>query len=71
MTKKSFAWSPIRRLMKEKGASIVSRSAVDTLIEHLEQLAKSATESALLFGEYGSKRKKLTKEDLDIAFKYL
>ncbi len=57
--------------MREQGASIVSRSAVDELIEHLEKLTKSATESALLFGEYGSKRKKLTKEDLDIAIKYL
>lgn len=71
MAKKSFAWSPIRRLMKEQGASIVSTSALDKLIEHLENLAKSATESALLYGEYGSKRKKITKEDLDIAIKYL
>jgi len=70
MAKKVFVWSSIRKLMKKQGVSIVARGAVDLLIEHLEKMAKSATESALLFREYGSQRKKISKEDLDIALKY-
>lgn len=47
--KHSFAWSPIRRLMKQQGASIVARNAVDLLIDHLEKTAVKLTEQARAF----------------------
>ena len=36
MAKKVFAWSPIRKLMKDNGAEMVARDAVDALIELVE-----------------------------------
>ncbi len=30
--KRSFAWSPLRKLMKRSGAQMVARNAVDALI---------------------------------------
>jgi len=47
--KHSFAWSPIRRLMKQQGARIVARNAVDLLIEHLEKTTIALTEQAKAF----------------------
>lgn len=47
--KHTFAWSPIRRLMKQQGASIVARDAVDLLIDHLEKTARGLTEQAKQF----------------------
>ncbi|KKN18026.1 hypothetical protein LCGC14_0959830, partial [marine sediment metagenome] len=47
--KHSFAWSPIRRLMKQQGASIVARNAVDLLIDHLEKTATALTTQARTF----------------------
>jgi len=41
MAKKIFAWSPIRKLMKDNGAEMVARDAVDALIVFLEKLAKN------------------------------
>lgn len=70
MAKKSFAWSPLRRLMKEHGADIVAGNAVDSLIENLESVAKLAAESALKLRQYGVGKEKLSKKDLDIALKY-
>lgn len=67
--KHTFAWSPIRRLMKQQGASIVARDAVDLLIEHLEQTAKDLTEQARQFTQHAN-RKKITKQDLLLAIKY-
>lgn len=67
--KHTFAWSPIRRLMKQQGASIVARDAVDLLIDHLEKRAKSLTEQAKKFTMHAN-RKKITKEDLNLAIKY-
>lgn len=67
--KHTFAWSPIRRLMKQQGASIVARDAVDLLIDHLEKRAKALTEQAKKFTMHAN-RKKITKEDLNLAIKY-
>ncbi|MBD3195814.1 MAG: hypothetical protein GF317_12205 [Candidatus Lokiarchaeota archaeon] len=67
--KHSFAWSPIRRLMKQQGASIVARDAVDLLIDHLEKTARSLTEQAKQFTMHAG-RKKITKQDLLLAIKY-
>ena len=68
--KRAFAWSPIRRLMKSCGASIVARNAVDLLIEHLQKTATDLTEQARVFTQHAG-RKKITKNDLLIAIKYL
>lgn len=67
--KYSFAWSPIRRLMKQQGASIVARDAVDLLIDHLEKTAIGLTEQARAFTQHAN-RKKITKNDLLLAIKY-
>jgi len=67
--KHTFAWSPIRRLMKQQGASIVARDAVDLLIDHLEKTARQLTEQAKQFTMHAN-RKKITKNDLLLAIKY-
>ncbi len=67
--KHSFAWSPIRRLMKQQGASIVARNAVDLLIDHLEKTATSLTTQARAFTMHAN-RKKITKNDLLLSIKY-
>jgi len=43
----NFAWSPVRKLMKDNGAEMVARDAVDALIDYLEKLAKGMTNKAL------------------------
>ena len=63
---KTFAWSPIRELMKKSGAEIVSRDAVDELISYLEKYAKELTNKALEMSRH-SGRKKLTKADMEMA----
>ena len=67
--KHAFAWSPIRRLMKQQGASIVARNAVDLLIDHLEKTAVGLTEQARAFTMHAN-RKKITKQDLVLSIKY-
>ena len=67
--KKSFAWSPIRRLMKQQGATIVARNAVDLLIDHLQEITIKLTEQAKAFTMHAG-RKKITKKDLLLAIKY-
>jgi histone H3/H4 len=61
-----FAWSPLRSLMKTAGAEIVSRDAVDVLLNYLEGRAKMLTERALIFAKH-SKRKKISKDDMGLA----
>ena len=72
MAKKNsaFAWSPVRKLMKKCGASIVARDAVDLLIDNLEEVSENLTKKALAFAEH-AKRKKITKDDMLLAIKYL
>jgi len=65
----NFAWSPIRRLMKQQGASIVARNAVDLLIDHLEKTATALTTQARTFTMHAN-RKKITKNDLLLSIKY-
>jgi histone H3/H4 len=64
--RRTFAWSPLRGLMKKAGATIVSREAVETLLYFLEVKAKSLTEAALKFAKH-SKRKKITAGDMGLA----
>lgn len=66
MAKKVFAWSPIRKLMKDNGAEMVARDAVDALIDYLEKVAKQVTNKALEMTRHAG-RKKLTLEDMDLA----
>ena len=68
--KRSFAWSPLRKLMKKSGANIVARNAVDLLISDLESVAQKLTQKALGFAKH-AKRKKITKEDMTLAIKYM
>ena len=64
--KYSFAWSPIRRLMKQQGSSIVAKNSVDLLIDHLEKTATSLTDVAKSFAMH-SNRKKVSVDDLLLA----
>ena len=56
--------------MKQQGASIVARNAVDLLIDHLEKTATALTEQARAFTMHAN-RKKITKNDLVLAIKYV
>ena len=62
----AFAWSPLRALMKKAGAQIVSRAAVDKLMDWLEEYAKNLTACALDIAKH-SRRKKVTQQDMKIA----
>lgn len=66
MAKKILAWSPIRELMKKAGAEMVSKEAVDALIGILEEKAVALTVKSLEFCRH-AERKKLTKEDMELA----
>ena len=66
----AFAWSPLRRLMKESGAEIVSKEAVETLLFYLEDRSQKLTKMALKFAKH-SKRKKITTGDMELAVDYL
>ena len=70
MAKKVFAWSPIRKLMKDNGAEMVARDAVDALIDYLEKTAKGVTSKALEMTRHAH-RKKLTIGDMDLAMKLM
>ena len=62
----AFAWSPLRSLMKRAGAEIVSRAAVDKLMDYLEEYAKELTTCALEIVKH-SGRKKITQQDMKLA----
>ncbi|MCK4383471.1 MAG: NFYB/HAP3 family transcription factor subunit [Candidatus Lokiarchaeota archaeon] len=64
------SWSPIRRLMKHNGAVIVARDAVNELVEWLGSSAEKLTKTALQLTKHG-KRKKITRDDILLAIKYL
>lgn len=64
--RRTFAWSPLRALMKSAGAVIVSREAVELLLNFLELRAKNLTGIALTFAKH-SKRKKISQGDMALA----
>lgn len=66
--KRFFAWSPLRALMAENGAKIVSRDAVSYLIGYLQDKAIELTKRAGVLAKH-SNRKKITKADIDLAVK--
>ena len=70
MGKKVFPWSPIRKLMKDNGAEMVARDAVDALIDYLEKLARIMTNKALEMTRHAG-RKKLTDIDMNLAMKLI
>ena len=70
MAKKVFAWSPVRKLMKDNGAEMVARDAVDALIDYLEKLARNMTNKALEMTRHAG-RKKLTLNDMNLAMKII
>ena len=70
MAKKVFAWSPVRKLMKDNGAEMVAREAVDALIDHLEKVARGVTNKALEMTRH-AQRKKLTSNDMNLAMKLM
>lgn len=66
MKKKAFAWSPVRKLMKDSGAEIAARNAVDELISYLEEVGAQITSKALELAKH-SGRKKVTQKDMKLA----
>jgi len=60
--------APIRRIMKNQGASLVAEEAVTTLVDYLEKFADTLTKKALKIAE-ADKRKKVTPEDINAALK--
>ncbi len=70
MAKKVFAWSPVRKLMKDNGAEMVAREAVDALIDYLEKVARGVTNKALEMPCHAG-RKKLTQNDMNLAMKLI
>lgn len=56
--------------MKDNGAEMVARDAVDALIDYLEKTAKGVTNKALEMTRHAG-RKKLTLEDMDLAMKLM
>ena len=63
------SWSPIRRLMKHNGATIVARNAVDELVNWMGSSAEKLTKTALTLTKH-AKRKKITRNDILLAIKY-
>ena len=72
MARKSsaFAWSPIRRLMRENGADIVSRAAVQVMLDYLELRARQLTEIAIALAKHAG-RKKVSEADMALAIENL
>ena len=66
--KRFFAWSPMRALMADNGAKIVSREAVGYLITVLQEKAVAVTKRAYVLAKH-SKRKKITAGDIGLAIK--
>ncbi len=56
--------------MKKAGAEIVSREAVELLLDFLEARSKTLTETALVFAKH-SKRKKISEGDMALAIENL
>ena len=66
--KRYFAWSPLRKVMGDAGAKIVSRDAVGHLIVWLQEEAIRISRRARVLTKH-SRRKKITKGDVTLAIK--
>lgn len=70
MSKKlQFAKSPVRVMMKNTGAQLVAKDAVELLIDHIEQAATQLTRQSMIYTMH-AKRKKVTRDDVLLAIKY-
>lgn len=67
---KAIGWYPMRSLLQDAGASVASKDSVDEVITILENFAVTITHKALEFMTH-AKRKKLNKEDVQLAVKTL
>ena len=65
-SRKIIAWSPLRALMKGVVLRLSAWESVDVLLNFLEDQTRKLTEMALTFAKH-SKRKKITKDDMDLA----
>lgn len=70
MAKKVFVWSPVRKLMKDNGAEMVAREAVDALIDYLEKVAVQISSEALKLASH-SRRKTVTPKDMKSAMRMI
>ena len=62
------AKAPVRRLMKQEGASLVSQDALMLMIDTLESHAEAITKKAIkLVNDDG--RKRVTPQDIDLAIR--
>ena len=66
----AIAWSPLRTLMKLVGAEIVSRAAVDKMLDILEEYAKNLTFCARDIAKH-SGRKKISYGDMKLAIELI
>ena len=64
--KKYIAKAPIRRLMKNEGATLVAETAVELLIDKLTAIATNVTKTAIKDVK-SDKRKRLTANDIIAA----
>lgn len=62
-SKKYIAKAPIRRLMKNEGATLVAETAVELLIEKLTAIGTDLTRSAINKAKL-NKKKRLTADDI-------
>ena len=54
--------------MKQQGAEIVAKDAVDLLIDYLEKISFRITDRAMEFSRH-SNRKKITKGDINLVLR--
>ncbi|NVM01595.1 MAG: NFYB/HAP3 family transcription factor subunit [Candidatus Helarchaeota archaeon] len=66
--KRYFAWSPLRRVMRDSGAKIVARDALAHLIAWLQDESVKISKRAYVLTKH-AKRKKITKGDIVLAIK--
>ncbi len=62
------AKAPVRRLMKQEGASLVSQDALMLMIDKLEEHAEKVTRKALKIVKDDG-RKRVTPQDIDFAIR--
>lgn len=61
--------APIRRIMDKAGAKLVAGKAIESAQNMVVSEAQKLTTKALAFAKH-AKRKKITKDDMNLAFKY-
>jgi len=68
--KRLIAYAPIRDIMKNTGASMVSKEAVEYMIDAIVDFVKKTTATTLkIIRSNKPPRTKITREDLDLVLK--